>query len=97
MNKKFLKSIFFVLGILANLKSGRFIVYLFILHKVLININIVANKFQEKTATLGQSKNIIQGVMMTFKNLKTTEYFSQLWSEIETFAKDHGHINTNTI
>jgi len=34
----------FVLGILTNLKSGRFIVYLFILHKVLININIVANK-----------------------------------------------------
>lgn len=26
---------------------------------------------------------------MTFKNLRTTEYFSQLWCEIETFAKDH--------
>lgn len=59
------------------------------MHKVLIHINIVTNKFQEKTATLGQSKNIIQGVMMTFKNLRTTEYFSQLWREIETFAKDH--------
>jgi len=79
----------FVLGILTNLKSGRFIVYLFILHKVLININIVANKFQEKTATLGESKNIIQGVMMTFKNSRTTEYFSKLWCEIEIFAKDN--------
>ncbi|XP_008179531.1 zinc finger MYM-type protein 1-like [Acyrthosiphon pisum] len=47
------------------------------------------NEAIEKTATLGQSNNIIQGVMMTFKNLRTTEYFSQLWSEIETFAKDH--------
>ncbi|XP_060846315.1 uncharacterized protein LOC132925978 [Rhopalosiphum padi] len=27
--------------------------------------------------------------MMTFKNLRTTEYFSQLWCEIETFAKDN--------
>ena len=71
------------------LKSGRFIVYLFILHKVLININIVANKFQEKTATLGESKNIIQGVMMTFKNSRTTEYFSKLWCEVETFDKDN--------
>ncbi|KAL4141494.1 hypothetical protein QTP88_004124 [Uroleucon formosanum] len=50
------------IGILTNLKSGQFIVYLFILHKVLININIVANKFQEKTATLGESKNIIQEI-----------------------------------
>ncbi|KAL4131439.1 hypothetical protein QTP88_008752 [Uroleucon formosanum] len=77
------------IGILTNLKSGRFIVYLFILHKVLININIVANKFQEKTATLGESKNIIQGVMMTFKNSRTTEYFSKLWCEIEIFVKDN--------
>ncbi|KAL4125788.1 hypothetical protein QTP88_010028 [Uroleucon formosanum] len=77
------------IGILTNLKSGRFIVYLFILHKVLININIVANKFQKKTATLGESKNIIQGVMMTFKNCRTTEYFSKLWCEIEIFAKDN--------
>ncbi|KAL4153779.1 hypothetical protein QTP88_001612 [Uroleucon formosanum] len=76
-------------GILTNLKSGRFIVYLFILHKVLINIKIVANKFQEKTATLEESKNIIQGVMMTFKNSRTTEYFSKLWCEIEIFAKDN--------
>lgn len=63
--------------------------YLFILHKVLLNINIVVNKLQEKTATLGQSKNIIQGVIMTFKNSRTSEYFSQLWYEIETFAKDN--------
>jgi membrane protein involved in colicin uptake len=53
----------------------------FILHKVLININIVSNKFQEKNATLGESKNIIEGVMMTFKNSRT-EYFSKLWCEI---------------
>ncbi|KAL4149483.1 hypothetical protein QTP88_003426 [Uroleucon formosanum] len=43
----------------------------------------------QKTATLGESKNIIQGVMMTFKNSRTTEYFSKLWCEIEIFAKDN--------
>jgi hypothetical protein len=46
----------------TNLKSGRFIVYLLIyLHKVLININIVTNKFKKKNAALGESKNIIEG------------------------------------
>jgi hypothetical protein len=44
----------------------------------LININIVSNKFQKKNATLGESKIIIEGVMMIFKNSKTTEYFSKL-------------------
>jgi hypothetical protein len=74
---------------LTNLKSVRFIVYLFILHKVLININIISNKFQEKNATTGGSKNIIEVVMMTFKNSRTTEYFSKLWCEIEIFAKNN--------
>jgi hypothetical protein len=27
--------------------------------------------------------------MMTFKNSRTTEYFSKLWCEIEIFAKDN--------
>jgi hypothetical protein len=67
---------------LTNLKRRRFIVSLFILHKVLVNINIVSNKFQEKNATLGESKNIIEGVIITFKNSRTTEYFSKLWCVI---------------
>lgn len=61
MIPKYLNSNIFILGILTNLKIGRFIVYLFILHKVIININIVSNKFQEKNATLGESKYIIEG------------------------------------
>jgi hypothetical protein len=85
-DSNYLNSNIFVLGILTNLKSGRFIAYLFILHKVLINIFIVSNKFQEKNATLGESKNIIEGVIMTFKNFRTTEYFSKLWYEIEIFV-----------
>ncbi|VVC41706.1 Hypothetical protein CINCED_3A025179 [Cinara cedri] len=56
---------------------------------VLININIASNKFQEKNATLGESKNIIEGVMMTFKNSRTAVYFSKLWCVIEIFAKDY--------
>ncbi|KAL4097919.1 hypothetical protein QTP88_022611 [Uroleucon formosanum] len=38
---------------------------------------------------IGKSKNVIQGVMMTFKNSRITEYFSKLWCEIEIFAKDN--------
>ncbi|KAL4083617.1 hypothetical protein QTP88_028933 [Uroleucon formosanum] len=47
------------------------------------------NEAIEKTATSGESKNIIQGMIMTFKNFRTTEYFSKLWCEIEIFAKDN--------
>lgn len=38
-------------------------------------INIVVNKLQKKTAILEQPKNIIQGVIMTFKNFRPSEYF----------------------
>ncbi|KAE9522565.1 hypothetical protein AGLY_017035, partial [Aphis glycines] len=38
------------------------------------------------------------GVMMTFKNSRTTEYFSKLWCKIEIFAKDNGiSIQTSSI
>jgi hypothetical protein len=51
-------------------------VHLFIFHDVLIVINILSNKLQQKTATLGKAAGIIKTVIETFeKNIKIIIYF----------------------
>jgi len=52
-------------------------------------VNILTIKFQEKTATLGKASNLIEGIIASFENLRTTEGFSELWSEISLFLNEH--------
>ncbi|KAL4135611.1 hypothetical protein QTP88_007209 [Uroleucon formosanum] len=54
-----------------------------------IYTHCMAHKMNLIVLDTWESKNIMQGVMMTFKNSRTTEYFSKLWCEIEIFAKDN--------
>lgn len=82
-------TIYFISGILACIKNQKFIVHLFILHKVLIMINILMCKLQEKTATLGKAANIIKSVINSFESLRTSPCFTEIWNEISLFMDEH--------
>jgi len=45
-------------------------VHLFIFHDVLIVINVLSNKLQQKIATLGKAAGIIKAVIETFEKKK---------------------------
>lgn len=63
-----------------------FVVFLFILQHVLCSINILNNKFQDKAATLGEAANLINSVILSFENARSTIGFSDLWLDIKTFC-----------
>lgn len=84
-----LKLLYFFLVILATLLKGEFVVHLHIMHFVLNIINILSNKLQMKTATLGQAANTIDGVIQTFEKSRNAESFLDLWESIEEFSKKH--------
>jgi len=54
---------------------------LFIFHEVLIVINVLSNKLQQKTATLGKAAYIIKSVIKTFEK-KRNDSFLVLWRKI---------------
>lgn len=62
---------------------------MFILQKVLSIINILTNKLQEKTATLGKASNLIEGIIASFESLRTSVAFSELLGEISLFLNEH--------
>lgn len=82
-------------GILINIKKGKFIVHLFLLHKFLTTVNILTTKLQEKTATLGNSTTIIKAVIKSLEDSRTTECFKKIWSDIITFTADNNISNEN--
>lgn len=63
---------------LSYSSKGEFVVHLHIMHFVLNIINILSNKLQMKTATLGQAANTIEGVIQTFEKSRNAESFLEL-------------------
>ncbi|VVC36395.1 Hypothetical protein CINCED_3A024276 [Cinara cedri] len=63
------------IGILTSIGRSEFIVLVFILHEVLAIINVLSNQLQNTNTTLGKSVNIINGVISTFKSLRSDESF----------------------
>jgi len=59
------------------------------MHFVLNIINILSNKLQMKTVTLGQAANTVDGVIQTFEKSRNAESFLDLWESIEEFSKKH--------
>lgn len=63
--------------------------HLFIFHDVLIVINVLSNKLQQKTATLGKAAGIIKAVIETFEKKRNDDSFLVLWRKIKEFAENH--------
>ncbi|KAL4104378.1 hypothetical protein QTP88_019679 [Uroleucon formosanum] len=78
------------IGILSTITKGQFVVVLFIMSHVLCTINILSNMFQDKNATLGKSAKLINNVIKSIEDSRTSESFSSIWTSIQTFAKEHG-------
>lgn len=73
------------IGILATIQKTEFVVNLHVMHFVLGIINILSNKLQIKTETLGHAATTIVGVIETFeenRNFKS-KCFSDLWQLIK--------------
>lgn len=62
---------------------------MFILHEVLLSVNILSVQLQAKGTTLGKSGNLIKGVICTLENNQSDEHFSELWAEIKTFCSEN--------
>jgi len=58
--------------------------------EVLSIINVLSNTLQNKCATLGMSKNVIIGVIITFENLRSDDEFSNMWRKIMHTAENVG-------
>lgn len=56
------------------------------MHFVLGIINILSNKLQIKTETLGHAANTIVGVIETFEESRNSVCFSDLWLLLEGFS-----------
>lgn len=78
-----------IIGILTSIGRSEFIILVFILHEVLAIINVLSNQLQNTDTTLGKSVNIINGVISTFKSLRSNESFSNLWTRIEQFSEEN--------
>lgn len=61
-------------------------VNLHVMHFALGIINILSNKLQIKTETLGHAASTIVGVIETFEDNRNSVYFSDLWKSIEEFS-----------
>lgn len=62
---------------------------MFILHEVLLSINILSVQLQAKETTLGKSGNLVKGVIFSLENNRSNEHFSELWAEIKTFCSEN--------
>jgi len=49
----------------------------------------LSNQLQNINTTLGKSVNIINGVISTFKSLRSDESFANLWTRIEKFSEEN--------
>jgi hypothetical protein len=56
-------------------------------HPVLSVVHSVS--LQNKTSTLGFSKNIIFGVIKRFETLRSENKFKKIWEQIKIFAEEN--------
>jgi len=77
------------IGLFNSIQKPEFIVVVYILNEVLSIINILSNKLQGKSATLGSSCIMIKNVISTFENLRNEKSFLNLWEQIKNFSQLH--------
>ncbi|KAL5245855.1 hypothetical protein ACI65C_013263 [Semiaphis heraclei] len=58
--------------------------------EVLCIINVLSNSLQNKSSTLGFSKNVIFGVIKTFESLRSEDEFKKIWEKIKILAEENG-------
>lgn len=73
--------VLFILGIVSTISNFKFVAYLFILHDILKVVNILSIQLQSKSATLGNSANLIKGVIDTLKSYRSSIHYSELWEK----------------
>lgn len=82
--------VLFILGIVSTISNFKFVAYLFILHDILKVVNILSIQLQSKSATLGNSANLIKGVIDTLESYRSSIHYSELWEKMVVFSKDNG-------
>lgn len=82
--------VLFLLGIVSTISNFKFVAYLFILHDILKVVNILSIQLQSKSATLGNSANLIKGVIDTLQSYRSSIHYSELWEKMVVFSKDNG-------
>lgn len=82
--------VLFLLGIVSTISNFKFVAYLFILHDILKVVNILSIQLQSKSATLGNSANLIKGVIDTLESYRSSIHYSELWEKMVVFSKDNG-------
>lgn len=68
------------------MKKGTFVVFLFLFQDILTKINILSTQLQSKKATLGNSVNLINGIIKTFEADRCSDKFKIIWKDIKEFA-----------
>jgi len=53
---------------------------------VVLVVNILSNRLQEKTVTLGQAAQIIHSVIQSLKDYRNDGKFLIIWNQINEFA-----------
>lgn len=71
------------------IKKGSFIIHLFVMHEILLIINILSNQFQEKNSTLGKASNLVKSVITTLENKRNDKEFNILWKQIKEFCENY--------
>jgi hypothetical protein len=82
--------VIFILGIVSTISNFKFVAYLFILHDILKVVNILSTQLQLKSATFGNSENLIKGVIDTLQSYRSSLHYSELWEKMFVFSKDNG-------
>jgi len=82
--------VIFILSIVSTISNFKFVAYLFILHDILKVVNILSIQLQSKSATLGNSANLIKGVIDTLESYRSSIHYSELWEKMVVFSKDNG-------
>lgn len=59
------------------------------MYEILLVVNILSNRLQEKSATLGNAAQIIHSVIQSLKDYRNDDKFLVIWSKISEFAKEH--------
>jgi len=49
----------------------------------------LSNKLQSKSATLGNSSNVVQSVITTFENMRSDSEFTEIWQTITKLANEN--------
>lgn len=79
------------LEILSTITNGQFVVISFTKSHVLCTSNILCSMYKiliDKNATLEKSAKLMNNVIKSIEDSRTSESFSNMWTSIQTFAKE---------